>query len=47
MFMGLTLANIGGFRQRPGWVKPSAGGCHFWQRGAGSDFNGKSVLLIT
>lgn len=32
MFMGLTPQISVAFRQRPGWAKPSAGGCHFWQR---------------
>ncbi len=47
MFMGLTWQISVACRRRPGWVKPSAGGCHFWQRRGWSDFNGKSVLLIT
>lgn len=32
MFMGLTIANIGGVPAATGLVKPSAGVCRLWQR---------------
>ncbi len=32
MFMGLTIANIGGVPAATGWVKPSAGACRSRRR---------------
>ena len=46
MFMGLTIANIGGCLPRPGWVKPSAGGMSFWPPQGWSDRHVGAVVLV-